>query len=160
MYNGHYKVNIKSMPRVVKRERQGNTMQKQAQPAEPVAVVGTGVLKNGNGFYLVPSESDPTRYYVVEQHPTHLNCTCKDHFYRGRRCKHIAAVVAHKTRLQYEQAQAQMAEMTRILRQVNVGLDELDRREMARMSASRVAGSHVGDTALLRRNNRPFSLMK
>ena len=54
-----------------------------SQTEDDLPVVGTGVLENGNGFYLVPSESDPTRYYMVEQHPAHLGCTCKDHFYRG-----------------------------------------------------------------------------
>jgi SWIM zinc finger len=84
---------------------------KREETQEDLSVVGTGVLANENGFYLVPSANDPTRYYVVEQHPTHLSCTCKDHFYRGRRCKHIAAVVAHKQRVQLAVARQSLEEV-------------------------------------------------
>lgn len=79
---------------------------------EPVElrVVGVGELENGHGFYLVPSESDPTRFYVVEQLPTRLECQCKDAFYRRRACKHIRAVEAHKQKIELAAAEARDSE--------------------------------------------------
>lgn len=75
-------------------------MQKhQASMAEPLPVSGTGVLLDSSNFYLVPSQSEDGRSHVVTQLPTRLSCDCKSYFYR-QRCAHIAAVTAHKQRLQ------------------------------------------------------------
>ena len=124
---------------------------KSTEPVE-IRVVGTGVLESGHGFYLVPSESDPTRCYVVEQWPSKLECRCKDAFFRQRQCKHIRAVMAHKARLQLaeaDQADASIAE------------ECASRATLATPSAAKAAAyrqsSHPGDTALLRRDNRPFA---
>lgn len=41
--------------------------------------------------WLVPSQSQPCDY-VVTLEPT-PRCSCPDHRYRGKRCKHIIAVL-------------------------------------------------------------------
>lgn len=80
------------------------------QTAVETRVIGAGELLNGHGCYLVPSSEDPTRCYIVEQWPTRLGCTCKDHFFRHRQCKHIRAVLEHKQRLQLAAAEADRAD--------------------------------------------------
>jgi hypothetical protein len=74
------------------------------QSPEPLPVIGMGILTNGRGFYAVPSSSDPTRVYLVEQWPSKLTCPCKDAFFRHRQCKHILGVTAHKQKIQIEVA--------------------------------------------------------
>lgn len=115
--------------------------------AEAISLVveGTGTLRDGNGFYLVPSASDPDKFYVVEQHPTHLSCTCKDHYYRNRRCKHIQTVVEHKQRLQREQADATFA----MLEQTTRELAETNRKSAA-----------ASERQSMTNRTRGFSLLK
>jgi hypothetical protein len=114
---------------------------------EAATVIGTGVLASGASFYLVSSQSEPGRSHVVEQQPTRLICDCKGFAYRGK-CAHVSAVVAHKQRLQAEHAEAE---------------DRVSRVAPATPKAPAMAyrqSSHPGDTALPRRNNEPFSLMR
>ena|SRR5690242_6745181 len=129
---------------------------KREETQEDLSVVGTGVLANENGSYLVPSASDPTRDYVVEQHPTHLSCTCKDHFYRGRRCKHIAAVVAHKQRVQLAVARQSLEEVQCDLVEMNASATTVSRVpvEYGAKSAPR---QHLPQSQLNR--TRPFSFL-
>lgn len=152
------------------------------QTREGLSVVGMGLLATqAMPFYLVPSESDPTRYYAVVQHlvenrATHLSCACKDYVYRGHDCKHILAVVEYKRWIVYREeaerkaARAKRAEQRRRVLDEKVpvaasgsGEDVVSHARPAAPAsreARRASCSHPGDTAMLRRSNKPFSILK
>ncbi|HEY1390618.1 MAG TPA: SWIM zinc finger family protein [Ktedonobacterales bacterium] len=149
------------------------------QTREGLSVVGMGVLATqAMPFYLAPSESDPTRYYAVVQHmvenrATHLSCACKDYVYRGHDCKHILAVEEYKRWIVYREeterkaARAKRAELRRRALDEKVpvaasgsGEDVVSHAPPASREAHRASCSHPGDTAIPRRSNKPFSLLK
>lgn len=76
------------------------------QHTAAVTVIGMGVLASGTSFYLVSSQNEPGRSHVVEQQPSRLVCDCKGFTYRGK-CAHVAAVVAHKQKLELARAHAE-----------------------------------------------------
>ncbi len=121
-------------------------------------VLGTGVLYNGTGhaFCLVSSSSEPGRVHVVEYLPGgRLTCDCKSYHYRGR-CAHVAAVVTLQQRLEsVEQAEQGVASSAG-----RAGEDVVSHVAPASREARPASCSHPGDTAMLRRNNRPFSILK
>lgn len=76
------------------------------QQAQPARVIGVGTLEDGVNVYIVTSQTEDGRVHLVRQLPARLACDCKGYTYRNK-CAHVAAVVAHKQRLQLEQAQAE-----------------------------------------------------
>ena len=55
---------------------------------------------DGKKYYSVPSQTDPTRRYLVDLR----SCTCPDFQRRGGPCKHMAAVRLHVALVRAEQA--------------------------------------------------------
>lgn len=160
------------------------------QAHETPRVLGTGVLYNGTGnaFSLVSSVSEPGRVHVVEYLAASLACDCRGFQYRGQ-CSHIDAVHAlYRWAVDAERADRVAAgeddlddyeddyEDAEDEAEPNadgkVGEHHEDDQDVVRhvTYASQAAttsgetrdtsGSHPGDTAILRRSNRPFSLYK
>lgn len=113
--------------------------------ARGLAVTGKGSRKSdGATVYTVTSSSDPARWHLVAVMGSRLVCDCQ----AGRRglvCQHRALV--HE-RILAERVALQA--ITPAVAAIRAG-----------RSASRgtVAASHPGDTAILRRSNRPFSIL-
>jgi hypothetical protein len=122
-------------------------------PSEPLPVIGTGILTNGHGFYAVPSSSDPTRCYLVEQWPSKLTCHCKDAFFRYRQCKHILAVTVHKQKIQIEEANAASEREEAGEAETQWGITDAGREYLA---ATYTARPRIFATRL----QEPFSLLK
>lgn len=78
-------------------------MQKTQATAE---VIGAGVLLDGSNVYLVSSQTEEGRAHIVRQEAARPVCDCKGFHYRGR-CAHVAAVVAHKQKLELARAEAE-----------------------------------------------------
>lgn len=55
-------------------------------------IAQTCEIKQKNGVWLVPSQSDPKRIYQVKLTLSGAECDCEDHIERGIRCKHAFAV--------------------------------------------------------------------
>jgi hypothetical protein len=136
------------------------------QLQDELAVTGTGVDVEGTPFCVVPSQSEVGRSHLVRQLPSKLLCDCKAARY-GCRCAHVAAVVAHKQRQQLAIAQAEDV-TTRILTRGTARLNAMDASDQDRTpagygvrSAHRqpLMSTHPGDTAILRRSQKPFSLL-
>lgn len=129
-------------------------------------VIGVGVLTSGASFYLVSSQTEAGRAHVVEQLPARLACDCKGFGYRGR-CAHVAAVVAHKARLELERAASVPAPVPAPApapRETGATGDVLQGPPARAPSSANRATDHRArtrmDTALLRRSQEPFSLLR
>lgn len=108
--------------------------------ARGLAVVGKGTCKDGGApVYAVTSSSQPGRWHLVMVVGLRLVCDCQAG-HRGLMCQHRALVreriTAERARIAARTAQAAVSHGTRS------------------------APAHPGDTALMRRSNRPFSLLK
>lgn len=134
---------------------------------EELVVMGTGVLLSGHGFYVIPSSSEPGRSHIVEQLPSRLSCDCKSFHYRGR-CEHVRVVIAHKERLQLQLADEttdQADQATPASRETRATSDTSHvpparAPSGAARATDHAVGERASDTALLRHNNRPFSIWK
>ena len=111
--------------------------------ARGLAVTGKGSRKSdGATVYTVTSSSDPARWHLVAVMGVRLSCDCQ----AGRRgliCQHRALV--HE-RIEAERTAAQVVASA-------VAATSAGR-------ASRGTPAHPGDTALMRRSNRPFSIWR
>lgn len=146
-------------------------MQKRHETTE-LCVIGAGVTLEGVNFYCVPSQAEPGRVHLVRQLATRLNCDCRGYQYRGK-CCHVDAVKAHKKRLQLETAARDPAaalvdpSTRRLLARVATDMDanaHLSQTPPRRSpsGSSRVTGYEPDkrDTAILRRSQQPFSILK
>ena len=74
----------------------GNAVTAMPEAASRIAKAATIVQQRDvwpltDGSYLVGSESDTDKAYLVVRHPAWV-CDCADHLRRGTTCKHILAV--------------------------------------------------------------------
>lgn len=133
------------------------------QTHDEPAVTGTGVDVEGTPFYVVPSSTEPGRVHLVRQLPRRLVCDCKAAHY-GKRCVHVAAVVAHKQRQQLAIARAEsVAEVTAGLQAtLGAGLDDIAAtlREMTGTATSPTGyGVKSAPRQSLLNRTRAFSLL-
>jgi hypothetical protein len=127
-------------------------------------VVGTGVLyKNGTRFCTVSSVSEPGRVHVVEYLDRGFGCDCKG-YRRWGHCSHIDAVLALLQQVrenELAERKAARAKRTASSRAGSKsGQDIVSHAPPASREAHRASCSHPGDTAIPRRSNKPFSLLK
>lgn len=104
------------------------------QPAAQAEITGSGMLSNGMSFYLVASATEAGRSHVVALQGSRMHCDCTGFGYRGT-CRHVKAVEAY---IAAEQA--------------------VERAE--RKAATHAAEAARRDSAMLRRSNQPFSMMR
>ena len=123
-------------------------------------VLGTGVLYNGtsNPFCLVSSACEPGRAHVVKYLPRgRFACDCKGYTYCGH-CRHIDAVVTLLERVR----NSEYAEREEPAVRASEDVDVVSHARLAAPASREAcrACSHPGDTAMLRRSNKPFSILK
>lgn len=123
-------------------------MQKQHETTE-LSVIGAGVTLEGVNFYVIPSQAEPGRVHLVRQLATRLSCDCRGYQYRNK-CCHVDAVKAHKQRLQLETANAARAPAR----------ETHPLQPAAATSAGTASTVDPRDTAILRRSQQPFSILK
>jgi transposase-like protein len=58
---------------------------------EQIAAKPGQVIRIADGYYRVFSQSNPKRFYYVNNTPIGWECNCPDHGFRGAKCKHIWA---------------------------------------------------------------------
>jgi hypothetical protein len=139
-------------------------MTKTGETADLGQILGCGVLYNGTGnpFYLVASHSEPGRVHVVERlSAVRLRCDCRGYQFGGQ-CRHTRGVEAL---IQYveraERCHHEVAKQDVVQRAPTApGAAASAASREARHADRAARAGHPGDTALLRRSNKPFSLLK
>jgi hypothetical protein len=65
----------------------------------------TGRNRAGEDVYGVPSQADPSHYYIV----TSASCDCPDYAHTSTACKHMLAVRLHRELVRAQQRRTQPA---------------------------------------------------
>lgn len=116
---------------------------------------GQGHMKHGSQrFFLVPSQSDPSRSHVVIVDRSRLICDCLGALY-GHVCVHRASVHAFLV-VEASKAESRAERVTQELERESVEIERTDRQE-AEAATER---SHRRETAVLVSSSRAFSLYK
>jgi uncharacterized Zn finger protein len=116
---------------------------------QTAAIFRVTVKATGKVFYAMPTGAgDGSCYHVEKRANGKLTCTCPDHQYRSRDCKHILALVAHL------RAKAQAA----IIRQAEQIAANAPAPSVPERTAMTPAARR--ETALLYTDDKPFSIFK
>lgn len=136
-------------------------------PAKPTVKPSARIVgrirrpSDGLEVFLVESRSHPGALWRVEVRRARLVCGCPASVYTGR-CAHRTSVHEWLSREHEEKREErkEAEETSARLRETSDTGETAPRRAPSGVSAPTTASSAPGADALLRRSNRPFSLLK
>lgn len=128
----------------------------------PAVITGCGKKQDGQLLFIVSSQTQAGRYYVVTHYGNSLKCNCQAGQY-GKHCAHVAAVEARLQRALSREIGALSIPREYVMRAPLSILDDKAEEkpvEKPRPLTAQMSAQVLRDTAPLYRDSKPFSIWK